>query len=264
MRSIQPLPDTNTEYIQPAVAGTEPPVLKSVAHAIVVETLKGFFRSVIGFFLRYIRHFIRCLVYFISPSLRKKPFSELDFKENSQHAFEFIIIVLAALIFMIKAGWVPESNAELVELYNNDLAQRGIELLFFAAFALVYLLLAGISIVFGRFLRMVFNIRISVHESDILQVYLNNAVFSLAAITVFILRCFISTEVYEAESIGAFVALLSLPIAAVPCLVWSVCYPVLQKLVWWKAILFVPLSLVLFGLFYWFGVAMVTVLSIWI
>ena len=42
--------DTNAEYILPEVQKDQPPVLQSVSKAIIVETIKDFFGSIIGFF----------------------------------------------------------------------------------------------------------------------------------------------------------------------------------------------------------------------
>ncbi len=47
--------DTNAEYILPEEAKKQPLVLLSVSKAILVETVKDFFKSIIGFFLRYKR-----------------------------------------------------------------------------------------------------------------------------------------------------------------------------------------------------------------
>lgn len=254
--------DTNAEYILPGEAKKQPPVLLSVSKAIIIETIKDFFGSIFGFFWRYIKHFIRCLIFFFNPSLQKKPFDKLDFKENSQHAFEFVIIVLAVLIFMIKVDWIPPSDENLKTIYANDLITKILEVVLFVMFAFAYLLLAAIGILLGRLFRRIFKIQISLHESDILYVYLNNAFFSIAAIVTFIIRSVASTEEYEAESIEMVISLIVIPCIAIPLLVWCGRFAALHKLKLGKGILFYLMSFILLTAFYSFGISFVCAMAI--
>lgn len=254
--------DTNAEYILPGQAKKQPPVLKSVARSIVIETIKDFFGSIIGFFLRYVRHFVRCFQYFISPSLKKKPFNALDFKENSQHAFEFVIIVLAILIFMIKVGWIPPSDQSLKEVYSDDLKSKGMDLFLFLVFALAYLVMSAISIFIGRFFRRIFKINTTLDESDILHVYLNNAFFSIAAIITLILRSIASTEVYETDSIVQVIMMIVFPSIMIPLLVWCGRFASLHGLKVGKGILFYLLSFFLFSLTYGISITLVCAFAI--
>lgn len=236
--------DTNAEYILPNEAKKQPPVLLSVSKAIIVETVKDFFRSIFGFFWRYIKHFGRCLVYFVNPSLQKKPFDKLDFKENSQHAFEFVIIVLAVLIFMIKVGWIPETQQELFDIYSNDLLGKVAEITFFIVLALCYLLLAALSVLFGRLFRMMFGIKITRHESDILFVYLHNAFFSITAIIALVLRSSASLQTHDEDSIFQFLAIMVVPAIFIPLVIWCVRFAYLQKLNFLKGSLFFLLGII--------------------
>jgi len=222
--------DTNAEYILPEVEQKQPPVFKSVARAIVVETVKDFFGSIAGFFLRYIRHFGQCLTYFFIPSLKKKPFSQLDFKANAQHTFELLIIALALIIFMEKLEWIPQTTSDLMELYGNDLIQKFMEVYFFILFALLYLASAAISIFSGRLLRNLFKAQVSRDESDILFNYLNNSFFSIAAAVAFVLRCMAATATHEEEGIALVITSIFLPTVAIGTLVWSFRFAQLHKM----------------------------------
>lgn len=254
--------DTNAEYILPAEEKKQPPVLLSVSKAIIVETIKDFFGSIIGFFWRYIKHFARCIVYFFNPSLQKKPFDKLDFKENSQHAFEFVIIVLAVLIFMIKVGWIPPSDPDLKEIYSDDLVSKVLDFFLFLVFAFAYLLLAAIGIILGRLFRKMFRIDVSVHESDILYIYLNNAFFSIAAIITFVIRSVASTEEYDSDSIGNVIFMIVLPCILIPLLLWSGRFAALHRLKLGKGILFYLLSIVLLSIFYTISISLVCALAV--
>lgn len=249
--------DTNAEYILPEVEKKQPPVFKSVAKAIIVDTVKDFFGSIIGFFLRYIRHFIRCLTFFVVPSLKKRPFSQLDYKENSQHAFEFIIIALAILIFMSKVGWIPPSEEHLLELYSDDLVQKGVEVILFFFFALSYLVLAGIGILLGRMFRSIFKLALGRDESDILNIYLNNAFFSIGAIVLLIVRSVASTQVYDETSISEVIGMIVLPSIFIPTVIWSVRMAYLHKLNWLKGFLYFIFATTLYSSIYGIGIWLV-------
>lgn len=245
--------DTNAEYILPDVAKKQPPVFKSVAKAIIVETVKSFFGSIIGFFLRYVKHFVRCIVYFFMPSLQKKPFNKLDFKQNAQHAFEFVVIILALVIFMEKLEWIPQTSKEMMEYYSNDLVQKFMEVYFFILFAILYLISAAVSIFSGRFFRMVFKLKISRDESDILFNYLNNAFFSLAAVTAFVLRCMAAIATHDEESIAIVVISIFLPSIAIGLLIWSFRFAQLHGLKIIKGFLFGLVSLIFYTTFFFFA-----------
>jgi hypothetical protein len=242
--------DTNAEYILPDAEKKHQPVLLSVSRAIIVETLKDFFGSIIGFFLRYIKHFVRCLVYFVNPSLQKKPLKDLDFKQNSQHAFEFVIIVLAILIFMIKLGWIPETSKDLVEIYSNDLVQKIFELLIFFLFAVYFIVFSAFSLLIGRFLRLLFKINMPRNESDILYVYLNNAFFSISAIIALIIRCSASLETHDEKSITEVLSMIIIPTVFFPLVIWSVRFAMLHQMKLMKGVVFFLTSVVLFTIFY--------------
>lgn len=254
--------DTNAEYILASEAKKQPPVFLSVSKAILIETVKGFFGSILGFFWRYIKHFVRCFVYFFNPSLQKKPFNQLDFKENSQHAFEFVIIVLAILIFMIKVGWVPPSPPDLKALYSDDILSKVIDFFLFLVFAIAYLLLAAIAILFGRLFRSLFKIPVTKDESDILYVYLNNAFFSIGAVVTLVVRSSASVEEYDIDSIVIVLVMIVLPCIVIPLLLWCGRFAALHKLGFVKGFLFYLFSFVLLSAFYTTGIVMVCAAAI--
>lgn len=235
--------DTNAEYILPEVAKKQPPVLKSVARAIIIETVKDFFGSIIGFFLRYIKHFVRCIVYFFVPSLQRKPFNKLDYKENAQHAFEFVIIILALVIFMEKLEWIPQTSEDMMEYYSNDLVQKFLEVYFFILFAVLYLLSAAISIFTGRLFRLLFKLNVTRDESDILFNYLNNAFFSIAAVCAFVLRCMAAIATHDEESIAIVIISIFLPTVAVGMLIWNIRFLQLHKVKFGRGVVFAVVSL---------------------
>ena len=242
--------DTNTEYIQPEVAERQPAVLKSVARSIVIETLKDLFSSIIGFFLRYIKHFINCFRYFWSPTLRKKPFDQMDFKENSQHAFEFTMLILLFLIFMVKVEWIPPSAENLLEVYNNDIVEKFMEIFLFLIFATTFLVVAGLSIVSGRFFKWLFKIDITKRESDILFVYMNNAYFSFTAVIALFIRSVASNETHDINSVTEVLLMIILPVVFITLPVWSIRFARLHNMKFLKGSLFFLFSIILFGLFY--------------
>ena len=243
---------TNLEYILPEVEAKQPPVLKSVAKAIVVETAKDFFGSIFGFFMRYIKHFGQCIAYFFVPSLQKKPFHKLDYKQNAQHTFEFVIIVLALVVFMEKLDWIPQTTSDLIEVYGNDLLQKFVELYFFILFASVYLLSAALSIFSGRLFRIMFKPNISRDESDILSNYLNNAFFSIAAAVSFVLRCMAAMATHEEDSIMIVLVSIFVPVAAIGTLIWAFRFSQLHGLKVGKGILFGLTTLIFYTVLFFF------------
>ncbi|HEY0067944.1 MAG TPA: hypothetical protein VGB46_11295, partial [Flavisolibacter sp.] len=132
--------DTNEEYIAAENVRKQPAVLTSVFRSIFVETPKDFFGGIFGFFARYIRHFIDGFKYFWKPSLKVPPFENKDFKEDCQRTFELVILVTAALIFLIKMDWIP-AHEQMAAAYGNDIAQMAVEAYIFLVFGVSYLLL---------------------------------------------------------------------------------------------------------------------------
>lgn len=214
--------DTNEEYIIPQNAINEPAVLKTVFKAIIVETVKDFFASIIGFFLRYIKHFIDGFRYIWSPSLKKPPFDSKDYKENCQHSFELVLLVLFAVIFMVKLDWIPPTESKMLDWLNNDLSQMGIQFMMFVFFALTYLVLIIFSIITGRIWRTILKIKMTKRESDILFVYLTNTFFSIAAVVGLIVRCIVSLQTTDSDSLGTGLMTIFLPICLLMNCVWAI------------------------------------------
>lgn len=216
------LVDTNEEYIIPQNAAKEPAVLGTVFKAIIVETVKDFFGSIIGFFLRYIKHFIDGFRYFWSPSLKKHPFDTKDYKENCQHSFELILLVLFAVIFMVKLNWIPPTESKMMDWLNNDLSQMGIQFMMFVFFAITYLCLVLFSLATGRLWRAILKIKITKKECDILFLYLNNTFFSIAAVVGLIVRCMVSMETTDSDSLAQGLLVIFFPLCLIANTVWSI------------------------------------------
>lgn len=250
--------DTNEEYISTQNAVKEPAVLGTVFRAVIIETIKDFFGSIFGFFMRYIRHFIDCLRYFWSPSLKKHPFDKKDYKENCQHSFELVMIVLFAIIFLVKLDLIPPTTKALLDIYNNDVTQMVMQLMIFLIFALTYIILIIFSILSGRLFRLLFKIKIARRESDILHIYLTNALFSFASLVALWARCSTSNETGDAERTGLIIwsvfILLCLPLF----FTWSIRFAKLNGLSISRRITFTILATVLYTFFFSLADAMVT------
>jgi len=245
--------DTNEEYIIPKNAATEPAVLKTVFKAIIVETVKDFFGSIIGFFLRYIRHFIDGFKYFWSPSLKKSPFDTKDYKENCQHSFELLLLVLFAVIFMVKLDWIPPTGSKMLDWLNNDLSQMGIQFMMFVFFAITYLVLIIFSIITGRLWKAVLKIKVTRRECDILFVYLNNTFFSIAAVVGLIVRCMVSLETTDSDSLGTGLIIIFFPICLLLNSIWAIRFAKLNGMNFSKGSVFFVLTTILYPLGFAFG-----------
>lgn len=240
--------DTNEEYIIPQNAAKEPAVMGTVFKAIVIETIKDFFGSIIGFFLRYFKHFIDGFRYFWSPSLKKHPFDVKDYKENCQHSFELTLLVLFAVIFMVKLEWIPPTDSKMLDWLNNDLSQMGIQFMMFVFFALVYLILVVFSIVTGRMWRAMLRVKTTKKENDILFVYLNNTFFSIAAVVGLIVRCMVSLQTTDSESLGQGLIVIFFPLCLAMNILWSIRFAKLNGLNVGKGILFFILTNIFYPL----------------
>lgn len=242
--------DSNEEYIVPVHARQEPPVLTTVFKAIVVETVKGFFKGIFGFFLRYIKHFLEGFRYFWNPSLRKSPFDKKDYKENCQYAFELAVLVLLAIIFLIKLNLIPPTTQRQLEYYNNDLSQMVVEFYMFLIFAVTYLVLVVFSIFSGRLIRKWFKPAIARRESDILFIYLNNSFFSLMAIVALWIRCSASLQTVDTTELSRVLVLIFVPLFSLSLLVWSIRFLMLNKIKGLKSALFVLLTTLVYTTFF--------------
>lgn len=245
--------DTNEEYIVPQNAAKEPAVLGTVFKAIIIETVKDFFGGIIGFFLRYIRHFIDGFRYFWSPSLQKHPFDTKDYKENCQHSFELILLVLFAVIFMLKLDWIPPTESKMLNWLNNDLSQMGIQFMMFVFFAITYLCLVLFSIVTGRIWRAILKIKVSKRESDILFLYLNNTFFSIAAVVGLIVRCMVSMQTTDSDSLAQGLLVIFLPLCLIANTVWSIRFALLNKMNFGKSSVFFILTTLFYPLSFAMG-----------
>jgi hypothetical protein len=245
--------DTNEEYIIPQNAATEPAVLGTVFKAIVVETVKNFFGGIIDFFLRYIKHFVDGFRYFWSPTVKKHPFDTKDYKENCQHSFELTLLVLFAVIFMVKLEWIPPTTSQMLDWLNNDLSQMGVQFMMFVFFAVTYLILVGFSILTGRLWRGILKIEVTKKESDILFVYLNNSFFSIAAVIGLVVRCIVSMETTDSESLGSGLIVIFFPLCLLVNAIWAIRFAKLNKLSFGKGAVFFILTTIFYPLGFAFG-----------
>lgn len=240
--------DTNEEYILPGNAAKESSVLSTVFKAIIVQTVKDVFGGIIGFFLRYIRHFLDGFRYFWSPSLKKSPFDTKDYKEDCQHSFELLLLVLFAVIFMVKLDWIPPTGSKMLDWLNNDLSQMGIQFMMFVFFAITYLALIIFSIITGRLWKAVLKIKITRRECDILFVYLNNTFFSIAAVVGLIVRCIVSLETTDSDSLSTGLLTIFFPICLLLNSIWAIRFAKLSGMSFSKGTLFFVLTTILYPL----------------
>ena len=254
--------DTNEEYIQPQNIVKEPPVLTSVFKAVVVETVKDFFMSIFGFFYRYFRHFLRSFLYFWSPTLRRKPFDKLDYKENCQHSFELALLVLFMIIFAVKLDWIPQTSGSNLEILNNDLSQMALQFMWFIIFAISYFVTALLAIATGRTFRFLLRLKTTKRESDILFIYLNNAFFSITAIIALCVRAVTSMEMTDTETLGQGLMMIFLPTCFFLLLLWAIRFAVVQKMGFLKGAVFFLFSTVLFTMLYTMGGAITSIFFI--
>lgn len=185
-----PQMDSNAEYISVKGIHDQPPIITSVFRSIFVDTPKDFFLSVKNFFLRFLNLFKDGFKYLKYPSLRLDPFATKNYKENCQYTFEFALLVIALLIFLIKLDWIY-GDAKLAAFYNNDLGQAFIQFFIFLCFAVSYFILVVFAVLTGRLFRLIFKIPITRQECDILFTYLNNILFIITGTLAFFNRCIV-------------------------------------------------------------------------
>jgi hypothetical protein len=242
--------DTNEEYIIPENAKKEPAVFGTVVKAIIVDTASDFFGSILGFFLKYIRHFFTCFRYFWSPTLKKHPFDKHDYKQHCTRSFELVMLVLVALIFLLKLDLIPPTSKALLDVYNNDVTQMVMQFMIFVVFAVTYLVLILFSILAGRLFRNMFRIPITRRESDILCIYLTNALFSIASLVSFWARCSTSAAAGDTQQAGLVVLSLFLVFCLPIFLLWAIRFSTLNGLKRGKGILFTLTAVVVYTLFF--------------
>lgn len=250
--------DTNAEYIAPQYAERQPAVMTSVFRAILLETVKDFFGSIKNFFLRYIRHFVSCFRYLWFPSLRTRPFDRLDFKEHAQQSFELALLVLFAVIFMVKADWIPATSSDLLETYNDDISSMFVEVMMFFMFAVGYLVLAVLSVLGGRLLRLLFKPVVTSRESDILFVYLHNALFSISMILALWARSTTSTHTGDVDHITQIIFGIFLVLCFFATLVWAPRFAWLNGLRGLRLVGFVLTAIIAYTLLFGIGNALIT------
>ena len=182
--------DTNAEYISAKGVHDQPPIITSVFRSIFVEIPKEFYFGIKNFFLRYIRLFKDGFKYLRYPSLKIDPFATKDYKENCQQTFEYVLLISALLIFLVKLD-VVFGEEDMKTVYNNDISQAIIQLYIFLIFAVAYFILVVISVLLGRLFRIIYKMPVTRQESDILFTYLNNILFLITSTLAFFLRCIV-------------------------------------------------------------------------
>ncbi len=204
-KPVEPL-DTNAEYISTQGIKTQPPIISSVFRSIFIETPKDFYYGIKNFFLRYINLFKDGFKYLKFPSLKLDPFAQKDYKDNCQQTFEYALLVVAMLIFLIKMNWIYGVE-DLKVVYNNDISQALLQFFIFIIFAIAYFLLVVLSVLFGRLFRIFFKMPVTRQECDILFTYLNNIFFILTASTAFVVRCIVPAENIEGNDTIPFIVM---------------------------------------------------------
>ena len=240
----------NADETIAANTGKQPAVLWSIFYSIFIETPKDFFEGILGFFGRYFKHFIHSFKYFWNPSLKVAPFDTKDYKEDAQRTFELALIVTAFLIFMIKQDIIPVDK-QLQENYGNDLMQMVYEFVIFLAFGIAYLVSILGAVIFGRLFKLLFSIRMTGKEVDVLSSYLNNSVFSITVIIAFIFRCDmqfaeVANDQGFHQNVFALYFLMLLSVIAV----WSYRFAKLNGLTGFRRFLFPVISSLFFSLFF--------------
>lgn len=205
-KTVLPL-DTNAEYISIKGIHDQPPIITSVFRSIFVEIPKEFYFGIRNFFKRFSDLFKDGFKYLKYPSLKVDPFATKDYKENCQHTFEFVLLVSALLIFLIKLD-VIFGEDDMKAVYNNDITQAIAQFYFFLIFAIAYFILVVLSVLLGRLLRIIFKMPVTRQESDILFTYLNNILFLVTASLAFFLRCIVPYRNIEGSEDAAAYAIL--------------------------------------------------------
>lgn len=195
--------DTNYEYINQKGIHDQPPIITSVFRSIFVEIPKEFYFGIKNFFKRFTDLFKDGFKYLKYPSLKVDPFATKDYKENCQHTFEYVLIVVALLIFLIKLDWIYGQDV-LKAAYNNDISQAIMQFMIFVIFAVSYFVLIVLSVLLGRIFRLIFKMPVTRHESDILFTYLNNILFIITASIAFIIRCIVPVVNVQDEKGDAY------------------------------------------------------------
>lgn len=213
--------DTNAEYISVKGIHDQPPIITSVFRSIFVETPKDFFLSIKTFFLRFTNLFKDGFKYLKYPSLKIDPFATKDYKENCQYTFEFALLVIALLIFLIKMDWIY-GDAKLAAVYNNDIWQAFIQTFIFLCFAVSYFILVVFAVLTGRLFRIIFKIPITRQECDILFTYLNNILFIITATLAFFNRCIVPyVNVEGDENIPIIILIIYSVVFGIMIFLWA-------------------------------------------
>lgn len=201
--------DSNAEYISVKGVHDQPPIISSVFRSIFVETPKDFYFSIRNFFRRFFDLFKDGFKYLKYPSLRVDPFATKDYKENCQHTFEYALLMIALLIFLIKLDWIF-GEEEMVAVYNNDISQAIMQFFIFVIEAVAYVVLVVVAAMLGRLFRVIFKMPVSVQECDILFIYLNNILFILTSSLAFLLRCVVPYRNIQGQENAVAVIILGI------------------------------------------------------
>ena len=198
--------DTNAEYISAKGIHDQPPIITSVFRSIFIEIPKEFYFGIKNFFLRYTTLFKDGFKYLKFPSLKLDPFANKDYKENCQHTFEYALLIVALLIFLIKVEWIYGVE-KLKDVYNNDISEALMQFIIFLIFAVAYFLLVLLSVLIGRLSRFIFQLPVTRQECDILFTYLNNIFYILTASAAFLVRCIVPAENVEGNDAVQYIVL---------------------------------------------------------
>jgi hypothetical protein len=154
---------------------------------------------------------------------------------------------------MVKLDWIPPTETKMLDWLNNDISQMGIQFMMFVFFAATYLILVIFSILSGRVWRAILKFRTTKRESDILFVYLNNTFFSIAAVVGLIVRCMVSKETSDMDSISEGLITIFFPLCLLLNTIWAIRFAKLNGMNAGKGIAFFLLTTIFYPLCFAFG-----------
>jgi hypothetical protein len=176
------------EQKQHKAAPIERPILLQIFNKVFIGFFAEIGTGVFHFFKRYLVLISDCLKFLWKPNAEEHTRANEKTLENAKETFEFILIITAITLFLIRQD-IIESTAELKELYGNDIGQITIEFLYFLMYALAFFTVLIILVLLGRLLRQLFKPVESRHVTDKIFINLNNIFFLLTTIYAFVKKC---------------------------------------------------------------------------
>jgi len=222
--------------------------VRKILPAIFLEVFIGFFKDMIlatfGLLKKYFELLQFYTLFLLKPKIDNYSLHREKGLRYSKYTFELILIATAVVIFLIKVNVIKSSSDELTELYNNDLAQWGMELVIFLVYTGWYFLVLILLILLGRLLRIIFRPAESAGVTDILFIHLNNIYFILAAAWSFYMRFSYSDRGMDLYDYSHFVIEMTNSFGVVlliAILVFFIRFAMVNKLTVGKTIIYVTI-----------------------